>query len=84
MRHGDFRNYCNDLPLDQCFASLPVIARRVAEVQEDLRTQKGIEVTQVIMTSDERDPEWWSGVKALGWTYVDYATERTEEIYGKW
>jgi hypothetical protein len=61
-----------------------VIARRVAEVQEDLRTQKGIEVTQVIMTSDERDPEWWAGVKELGWTYVDYASERTEEVYGKW
>ncbi|KAG1864729.1 hypothetical protein DFJ58DRAFT_772603 [Suillus subalutaceus] len=84
IRHGDFRNYCNDLPLDQCFASLPVIARRVAEAQEELRTQKSIEVTQVIMTSDERDPEWWSGVRAMGWTWVDYATERTEEIYGKW
>ncbi|KAG1885499.1 hypothetical protein F4604DRAFT_1890272 [Suillus subluteus] len=84
IRHGDFRNYCNDLPLDQCFASLPVIARRVAEVQEELRKQKSIEVTQVIMTSDERDPEWWSGVRAMGWTWVDYATERTEEIYGKW
>ncbi|KAJ8588385.1 hypothetical protein M405DRAFT_740358 [Rhizopogon salebrosus TDB-379] len=84
MRHGDFRKDCNDLPLDQCFASLPVIARRVAEVQEDLRTQKGIEVTQVIMTSDERDPEWWAGVKELGWTYVDYASERTEQVYGNW
>ncbi|KAG1838331.1 hypothetical protein C8R48DRAFT_666854 [Suillus tomentosus] len=84
IRHGDFRNYCNDVPLDQCFASLPVIARRVAEVQEELRAQKGIEVTQVIMTSDERDPEWWSGVRALGWTWVDYTAERTEEIYGKW
>ncbi|KAG2156623.1 uncharacterized protein EDB93DRAFT_1247329 [Suillus bovinus] len=84
MRHGDFRRYCNGVPLDQCFASLPVIARRVAEVQEELRTQKGTEVTQVIMTSDERDPEWWSGVRAMGWTWIDYASEQTEEIYGKW
>lgn len=84
IRHGDFNRYCDGIPLDQCFASLPVIARRVAEVQEELRIQKGIEVTQVIMTSDERDPEWWSGVRAMGWTWVDYARERTEEIYGKW
>ncbi|KAG1754887.1 uncharacterized protein EDB91DRAFT_1276371 [Suillus paluster] len=84
IRHGDFRNHCNDIPLDQCFAPLSAIARRVSEVQEELRTQKGIEVTQVIMTSDERDPEWWSQVRALGWTWVDFAMERTEEIYGKW
>ncbi|KAG1789680.1 hypothetical protein EV424DRAFT_1461489, partial [Suillus variegatus] len=36
------------------------------------------------MTSDKRDLEWWSDVGALGRTWVDYAVERTEEIYGKW
>ncbi|KAG2046028.1 hypothetical protein BDR06DRAFT_1015084 [Suillus hirtellus] len=36
------------------------------------------------MTSDERDPEWWPDIGALGWTWVDCAAERTEEIYGKW
>ncbi|KAG2140052.1 hypothetical protein DEU56DRAFT_291167 [Suillus clintonianus] len=85
IRHGDFGDQCNDgISLDQCFAPLSIIARRVSEVQEELRTQKGVEVTQVIVTSDESDPEWWSGVRALGWTWVDYAAERTEEIYGKW
>jgi hypothetical protein len=87
VRHGDFGDQCRDVhnvPLDQCFASLSIIARRVSEVQEELRTRNGVEVTQVIMTSDELDPEWWSGVRALGWTWVDYATERTAEIYGKW
>ncbi|KAG2083832.1 uncharacterized protein F5147DRAFT_799170 [Suillus discolor] len=69
---------------DQCFAPLSVIARRVSEVQEELRTRKGIETTHVIMTSDERDPEWWSDVRALGWMWVNYAAEQTEEIYGKW
>ncbi|KAG2339449.1 hypothetical protein BDR05DRAFT_968039 [Suillus weaverae] len=84
IRHGDFREQCEEVPVDQCFASLPVIARRVSEVQEELRTLKGIQVTHIIMTSDESDPEWWSEVRALGWTWVDYAAERTEEIYGKW
>jgi len=84
IRHGDFRDQCDKVPVDQCFASLSVIARRVSEVQEELRTRKGIEATHVIMTSDEGDPEWWSGVRALGWTWVDHAAERTEEIHGKW
>ncbi|KAH7927278.1 hypothetical protein BV22DRAFT_1045518 [Leucogyrophana mollusca] len=84
IRHGDFRNYCNDIPLDQCFASIPIIARRVAEVQEDLRQRKGLNVTRVMMTSDERDPAWWDEVRAQGWSWVDYTAERTEEIYGKW
>ncbi|KAG2055538.1 hypothetical protein BDR06DRAFT_953820 [Suillus hirtellus] len=84
IRHGDFSKQCEEFPVDQCFAPLSVIARRVSEVQEELRTRKGIDATHVIMTSDERDPEWWSDVRALGWTWVDYAAERTEEIYGKW
>ena len=36
------------------------------------------------MTSDERDPNWWAEVAKLGWTWVDYAAERTVEKYGKW
>ncbi|KAG2128627.1 uncharacterized protein EDB93DRAFT_1256626 [Suillus bovinus] len=84
IRHGDFSQQCGQIPVDQCFAPLSVIARRVSEVQEELRTHKGIDVTHVIMTSDERDPKWWSEVRALGWTWVDYRAERTEEIYGKW
>ncbi|KAF9245804.1 hypothetical protein BU15DRAFT_40619 [Melanogaster broomeanus] len=84
LRHGDFQRYCNDLPEDQCFAPLPVIARRVSEVQQELRERKGIDVTRVIMTSDERDPNWWSEVRSLGWTWIDYAAENTAEKYGKW
>ncbi|KAG1893488.1 uncharacterized protein F5891DRAFT_985838 [Suillus fuscotomentosus] len=56
----------------------------VSEVQKELHTRKGIDATHVIMTSGERNPEWWSDVRALGRTRVDYAAERTEEIYGQW
>ncbi|KIK97545.1 hypothetical protein PAXRUDRAFT_824800 [Paxillus rubicundulus Ve08.2h10] len=84
IRHGDFRVYCNDIPEDQCFAPLPVIARRVSEVQQELRERKGIDVTRVIITSDERDPNWWSEVRNFGWTWIDYAAERTVETHGKW
>ncbi|KAG1870535.1 hypothetical protein C8R48DRAFT_789887 [Suillus tomentosus] len=81
--HGDFSQQY-EFPVDQCLVPLSVIARRVSEVQEELRTRKRIDTTHVNMTSDERDPEWWSDVGALGWTWVDHAAERTEEIYGKW
>ncbi|KIK35892.1 hypothetical protein CY34DRAFT_811817 [Suillus luteus UH-Slu-Lm8-n1] len=84
IRHGDFSEQCEGVPVDQCFASLSVIARRVSEVQDELRTRKGIDAAHVIMTSDESDPEWWADVRVLGWTWVDYAAEQTEEIYGKW
>ncbi|KAG1833390.1 hypothetical protein EV424DRAFT_1365171, partial [Suillus variegatus] len=57
IRYGDFSQQCEEFPADQCFAPLSVIARRVSEVQEELRTRKGIEATHVIITSDERDPE---------------------------
>ncbi|KAG1831497.1 hypothetical protein EV424DRAFT_1469968 [Suillus variegatus] len=61
-----FSQQCEEFPVDQCFAPLSVIARRVSEVQEELCARKGIDAMHVIMTSDERDPEWWSDVGALG------------------
>ncbi|KAG2113799.1 uncharacterized protein F5147DRAFT_770445 [Suillus discolor] len=79
--YGDFSQKCEEFPVDQCFASLSVIARRVSEVQEELRTRKGIDDTHVIMRSDERDPEWWSEVRALGWMWVDYAAEQTGDLW---
>ncbi|KAG1799922.1 uncharacterized protein HD556DRAFT_1345991, partial [Suillus plorans] len=63
IQHGDFGQQCEEFPVDQCFVPLSVIARRVSE----LRTRKGINVIHVIMTSDERDSEWWSEIRALGW-----------------
>ncbi|KAG2079202.1 hypothetical protein BDR04DRAFT_997215, partial [Suillus decipiens] len=60
IQHGDFYEQC-EVPVDQFFASFFIIA------QWELRIQKGIEVTHVIMTSDESDPGWWSEVRALGW-----------------
>ncbi|TFY60346.1 hypothetical protein EVJ58_g5205 [Rhodofomes roseus] len=46
--------------------------------------KRGIEVTRVIMTGNERDPNWWNSVYELGWLQVDHDKERTVELYGKW
>jgi hypothetical protein len=82
VRHHDFKGWCGDVPVEDCFASLSVIARRVREVQEELRTRKGIDVRHVIMTSDEIDPSWWADVEARGWLRVDHSM--TGETYGGW
>ncbi|EAU89478.2 hypothetical protein CC1G_07704 [Coprinopsis cinerea okayama7 len=85
LRHGDFARICeNDhkTPLSECFAPLPVVARRVDEVKEELLQRKGISVEHVIMLSDETDPEWWEDVKKLGWYSVDHS--ETVQLYGPW
>ncbi|KAI0778374.1 hypothetical protein BD413DRAFT_508781 [Trametes elegans] len=87
VRHGDFANWCwqAERPED-CFAPLPVIARRVREVQEELRERKGIDIpmSRVIITSDESDPAWWEEVAALGWRTIDHTAAGTAEVFGRW
>ncbi|EMD41919.1 hypothetical protein CERSUDRAFT_110476 [Gelatoporia subvermispora B] len=87
VRHGDFGNWCwqAEQPED-CFAPIPVIARRVREVQDELRRKKGIDVpmTRVIITSDEKDEAWWNETAALGWVKIDHDELQTAQIYGRW
>lgn len=93
MRHNDFKNACHGLPLDECFAPLSVVVTRVKEVQDELSEREEFQnpdgtpmILPVLMTSDERDPEWWEEVRKLGWTWVDHSPqgENTVEKYGRW
>lgn len=59
-----------------------MIARRVREVQEELLAKKGIDVKDVIITSDEQDPAWWDEVAELGWKSPDHSNTKAE--YGRW
>jgi hypothetical protein len=70
------------VPVEECFAPLSVIARRVQEVKEELLERKGIVVEKVIMTSDERNETWWASVRERGWYQVDHS--ETVEKYGAW
>ena len=79
-RRGDFEGWCGDVPREECLAPLAAYARRVREVQDELRGRRGLAVAHVLMTSDERDPAWWAQVRALGWRYVDYERARTVEL----
>lgn len=70
------------VPVEDCFAPLSVIARRVEEVKQEILERKGIVVDRVVMTSDERNATWWEGVTAQGWYGLDHS--QTVELYGGW
>ncbi|KAJ6605810.1 hypothetical protein B0H10DRAFT_2228867 [Mycena sp. CBHHK59/15] len=81
VRHGDFRGWCS-LPLEECFAPLSAIVRRVDEVQAELWQRRRATVEHVIVTSDEQDPEWWDAVHDLGWVGPDHT--ETVAVHGEW
>ncbi|KAF7303293.1 hypothetical protein MKEN_01293400 [Mycena kentingensis (nom. inval.)] len=82
VRHLDFEVYCEKVPLNECFASLKVISRRVREVQEEVAQRTGITVTHVLVTSDEKDATWWDDVSKLGWFFPDHS--ETKKLHGDW
>jgi hypothetical protein len=82
VRRKDFANWCGGVPVEDCFANITVIARRVREVKDELLSRKGLNVEHVIMTSDETDPQWWADVAAQGWLQVDHSM--TVQMYGRW
>ncbi|KAG5649844.1 hypothetical protein H0H81_001801 [Sphagnurus paluster] len=81
VRRGDFGVFCG-ADKTNCYASLPVIARRVEEVKVELMHKKGISVEHVIMTSDERNATWWEEVRAQGWYGIDHS--KTADTLGPW
>ncbi|KAJ7110064.1 hypothetical protein C8R44DRAFT_842487 [Mycena epipterygia] len=82
VRHYDFAVWCGNVPVNDCFAPLPVIARRVREVQDEARERFGVAVDHVVMTSDEQNATWWEEVGRLGWFTPDHS--QTKERYGEW
>lgn len=48
---------------------LSVWGKAVREMQELLR-RNGRDITNVIMTSDEKSVAWWNEVHAMGWLSV--------------
>ncbi|KAL0572931.1 hypothetical protein V5O48_009044 [Marasmius crinis-equi] len=82
VRHNDFQDWCFGVELYDCFAKIPVIARRVQEVKDEILTKKGIRIEHVVMTSDERNQTWWKEVADLGWKTPDHS--ETKAKYGDW
>jgi hypothetical protein len=47
-----------------------------------LLATKGLDVKDVVLTSDEIDPTWWADVAKMGWKYPDHS--KTTEEYNGW
>ncbi|KAJ7282064.1 hypothetical protein C8J57DRAFT_1219811 [Mycena rebaudengoi] len=73
IRRGDFKIWCDGVPVEECFAPLSAFVRRVEEVKAEIFANRGIIVDRVIVTSDERDSEWWAAYHS-----------KTVELYGQW
>ncbi|KAG9047255.1 hypothetical protein FS837_002728 [Tulasnella sp. UAMH 9824] len=75
-RHGDFKNLCqNAQDLTSCYAPLTEYARHARDVVAELGHNNGLDsplanVTEVIITSEKSDPEWWKEVEEMGWRHM--------------
>lgn len=82
IRRNDFRGWCaEDVRIDECLAPVEAYARRIEQVKHELR-QKGIEVEHVVVTSDEKDSDWWADIYAHGYVSIDHS--ETFRLYGVW
>lgn len=68
--------------MEDCFASIVILARRLEEIKTELGELRGIAVDHVIVTSDEGDEAWWGQVADQGWNRIDHSG--TAERYGAW
>jgi hypothetical protein len=86
MRRGDFRTWCPDeIATEDCYGSLEAYGVRVQEVQAELLQKRGINVTRVLVTSNE-DPEspLWDDIAARGWGYIDHNVDAEEHSLGSY
>ncbi|KAI0342152.1 hypothetical protein BDW22DRAFT_1331518 [Trametopsis cervina] len=87
VRHGDFAEWCWDAEtVEECFAPLSAIARRVREVQAELleRFDINVPMEHVIVTSDEKDEDWWAQVETYGWKRMNHDQQRTATRFSRW
>ncbi|KAG8846384.1 hypothetical protein FRB96_001997 [Tulasnella sp. 330] len=90
IRRADFEGWCEPgRDRDYCLAPISAYARRLGQVQHELAGKHGPQsplsrVGEVIVTSDEADPNWWAQIARLGWKTVDHEREQTVEKFGHW
>ncbi|KZO90789.1 hypothetical protein CALVIDRAFT_374962 [Calocera viscosa TUFC12733] len=82
MRRADFGQYCTGSL--SCMPTLAQLHRRVSEVQSQLVSLQGLHISRVLVTSDERNPAWWSEVEGLGYTAINHTALDTEGRFGEW
>jgi len=83
-RRDDFSGYCEDIPREECFPSIPVYQRRIREIQEEARERLGVIPLHIVMLSDEEDPAWWDSIRHAGWYTTNGIAEDAANKYGRW
>ncbi|KAG8950582.1 hypothetical protein FRC00_007631, partial [Tulasnella sp. 408] len=88
-RRADFKNLCKN-PDDpkSCHTRLSEYARHARELANELVQIHGsdsplAQVNEVIVLSDEADPEWWAEVESMGWRQTRPYEEEIARDYGK-
>jgi len=82
-RRDDFADGCPGRNTS-CLPNYDQLKERVYDVQFDLWKTIGLQVDNVLVMSDEKNPAWWAGVAENGWGWVDHNKEMTKETYGLW
>ncbi|KDR75121.1 hypothetical protein GALMADRAFT_249034 [Galerina marginata CBS 339.88] len=83
MRRGDFAQQCWDTPGD-CLIPPSTFEKKVASMRQELLETQNKHVKEVIIMSDETDPDFWEEIRELGWVHFDHTEEKTEQKYGQW
>jgi len=93
VRHTDFKVWCpKESPVEECFAPLDAYARRVREVESELKEKwrsdgsngnllsEDIPI-RVLVTSDDDSEAFKEEIRSQGphWTWVDHDKQRTVE-----
>ncbi|KAF8992794.1 hypothetical protein BDQ17DRAFT_1369056 [Cyathus striatus] len=82
-RRGDFVGQCFDMP-GECLPPLTAYWQQVQEIKEELLQKRGLAVHEVVIASDEKDPEFWAQVRSLGWRQIDHVAHKTQSTHGEW
>ncbi len=81
VRRGDFANSCpEELTKDECMTPFAFYAHAAQRIARALRTERGIDLRYVFVTSDERDASWWDTVRAET-TYNASSSSGLEYVY---
>ncbi|KAF5321847.1 hypothetical protein D9619_001469 [Psilocybe cf. subviscida] len=85
IRHGDFSGQCSKSGDDaKCFPPLSVYARHVDDIKSELAARLDMNISIVIVMSDDETPEFWDDVQAQGWLLINHTAEATVERFGNW
>jgi len=86
MRRNDFASNCinNKRPVEECIPSVNVYKAKVDAIRQELLEKQNRDVGEILLMSDEIDPSFWQGVKAIGWKRLDHLNEQTKMKHGEW